>query len=101
MNSHVYTLLGFGIATFILFAGSLILFFRERTVSAFLQLLGAVGVIVVVLTHAGEVFHLLPWMGWGCPHSAGHYLDFASAILALTLFPVGYLLHALTERGAL
>ena len=31
----------------------------------------------------------------GLEHSAGHYLDLWSAVLGLTLFPVGYLFHAL------
>src|SRR6266705_3327606 len=33
-------------------------------------------------------------------HSVGHYLDLGSAVLGLTLFPIGYLLHALTKRHA-
>jgi hypothetical protein len=37
-------------------------------------------------------------MHWGDTHSVGHYLDFASAVLGLTLFPIGYLLHALFEQ---
>src|SRR5437016_14275757 len=43
---------------------------------------------------------LLPWMQWGSNHSVGHYLDLGSAVLGLTLFPIGYLLHALTKRHA-
>ncbi len=27
-------------------------------------------------------------MNWGDEHSVGHYLDFGSAVLGLTLFPV-------------
>ena len=34
-------------------------------------------------------------MDWGQEHSIGHYLDFWSAVLGLSLFPIGYLLHAL------
>jgi hypothetical protein len=40
-------------------------------------------------------------MHWGLEHSLGHYLDFWSAVLGLTLFPIGYLLHALTKRTPL
>jgi hypothetical protein len=54
--------------------------------------------VVVVLAHISEALHLFPWMHWGLEHSAGHYLDFSSAVLALTLFPLGYLLYALTKR---
>lgn len=81
-----------------LFSGSVVLFFRENAVCNFLQLLGAGCLLLVVLTHVSEALHLFPWMRWGLEHSAGHYLDFGSAVLGLTLFPIGYLLYALTER---
>jgi hypothetical protein len=68
-------------------------------VPAFLQLLGAGGLVVVVLTHIAETFGLLPWMQWALEQSAGHYLDLWSAILGLTAFPAGYLLYALTLRA--
>ena len=83
-----------------LFAGSVALFFRGKTACSLLQLLGARCLVVVVLTHVSEALHLFPWMHWGLEHSAGHYLDFCSAVLGLTLFPIGYLLHALAERHA-
>jgi hypothetical protein len=83
-----------------LFAGSVVLFVRAKTVSCFLQLLGAACLVMVVLTHVSEALHLFPWMHWGLEHSAGHYLDFWSAVLGLTLFPVGYLLHALSPSSA-
>jgi hypothetical protein len=81
-----------------LFFGSVVLFARKKTVWCFLQLLGAGCLVIVVLTHLSETLHLFPWMNWGHPHSIGHYLDFWSAVLGLTLFPVGYLLNALTMR---
>ncbi len=84
----------------VLFSGSAVLFFREKTVWSFLQLLGAACLVVVVLTHICEALHLFPWMHWGSEHSVGHYLDFGSAVLGLTLFPVGYLFHALRKRHA-
>jgi hypothetical protein len=76
------------------------MFFRGRTVWSFLQLLGAGCLVVVVLTHFCEARHLFPRMGWGDKHSIGHYLDFGSALLGLTLFPVGYLLDALLKPHA-
>jgi hypothetical protein len=54
--------------------------------------------IVVVLTHIAEMFDLFPSMGWGLPNSVGHYLDFVSAVLALTLLPLGILADAITRR---
>jgi Ca2+/Na+ antiporter len=83
-----------------LVSGSSILFFRGRTVSSVIQLLGAGCLMVVVVTHVCEALHLLPSMYWGQPQSVGHYLDLSSAVLGLTLFPIGYLLHALTKRHA-
>ena len=56
------------------------------------------GMMMVLLTHLCETFQLFPWMHWGKENSIGHYLDLSSAILAVTLFPFGYLLHALARR---
>ena len=78
-----------------LLSGSAVLFFREKTVSSFLQLLGAACLVVVVLTHIFEALQAFPWMHWGLKHSIGHYLDFWSAVLGLSLFPMGYLLRSL------
>jgi hypothetical protein len=81
-----------------LFAGASVLFIRAKTVISFLQLLGAGGLVIVVLTHLSEALHLFPWMKWGRPHSIGHYLDFWSAVLGVSVFPLGYLLHSLQQR---
>ena len=54
--------------------------------------------VVVVLTHICEAIHLFPWMHFGLVHSLGHYVDFGSAVLGLTFFPFGYLVHAFTNR---
>lgn len=85
------------VPTCLLFSGSVVLFFRGKTVWSLLQLLGAGCLVVVVLTHISEALHLFPWMHWGIAHSGGHYLDLWSAVLGLTLFPVGYLFHAITK----
>jgi hypothetical protein len=84
----------------ILFVGSVLLFLRGRTLGSFLQLLGAGCLVMVVLTHLCEALHLFPWMQWGSENSVGHHLDLWGAVLGLTLFPIGYLLHALTKRQA-
>jgi hypothetical protein len=69
-----------------LFSGSMVLSLRGKTVSCFLQLLGAGCLVLVVLTHGAEALHLFPWMHWGSEHSVGHYIDLWSAVLGLTLF---------------
>src|SRR2546423_1433356 len=83
-----------------LFFWSVVLFFRGKTGCSFLQLLGAGCLVVVVLTHVSEALQLFPWMHWGLPNSVGHYLDFSSAVLGLTLFPIGYLCTRLRTRRA-
>ena len=67
--------------------------------SSFLQLVGAAGLVTVILTHVFEGLRVFPRMGWGSQHSVGHYLDLLSAILAVTLFSLGYLIHAVNARG--
>jgi hypothetical protein len=99
MSGHAHILSAIGIPTAMLLAGSVLLFSRDKTVSSFLQLLGAGCLMMVVLAHVAETFNFLPWMGWGLEHSMGHYLDFASASLGVTLFPIGYLCHAIAKRS--
>jgi len=83
-----------------LYSGSVVLFLRQKTVCSLLQVLGAGCLVVVVLSHLCEALGLFPWMHWGLEHSAGHYVDLLSAVLGLTLFPVGYLCCALKTRNA-
>jgi hypothetical protein len=83
----------------VLFSDSVVLFLRGKTAGSCLQLLGAGCLVVVVLTHIAEALQLFSWMHWGDEHSAGHYLDLSSAVLGLTLFPIGYLLYALTKEA--
>jgi hypothetical protein len=85
----------------VLFDGSAIVFFRGKTVWSLLQLLGAGCLVVVVLTHVSEALLLFPWMHWGLKDSVGHYLDLWSAVLGVTLFPLGYLFHALRHYPAI
>jgi hypothetical protein len=73
---------------------------RRTTLSTLLQLVGACGLLAVGLTHLCEAQQWLSFMHWGSPHSAGHYLDFASALLALTLLTSGFVLQLLARRSA-
>ncbi len=72
----------------------------SRNLAAFLQVVGAGCLVIVVLTHICETLGLFAWMHWGLKSSAGHYLDFWSAAIGLTLFSGGYLFHSLTHRHA-
>jgi hypothetical protein len=98
MNVTLFKALVALLPTCLLLAGSVVLFFSGKTVSSLLQLLGAICLLVVVLTHVFEALHLFPWMHWGLEQSVGHYLDLSSVLLGFTFFPVGYLLHALSRR---
>jgi len=84
----------------LMFSGSVVLFCRRKSAWSLLQLVGAGCMVIVVLCHVSEALQLFPWMHWGLKDSVGHYLDFWSAVLGLTLFPIGYLFHALTKRHA-
>lgn len=96
MRDHgLAVLFGIGVPACLLLSGSIALFLKGRTVPTLLQLLGAGSLAIVALAHFAEAFSLLPWMGWGLENSLGHYLDLGCAVLALTLFPTGYLIHAL------
>jgi len=97
MDVTLFKALAFSVPACLLFAGSVVLFFRGKTVYSFLQLLGAGCLVVVGLCHVFEALDLFPWMGWGSEHSVGHYLDLWSVVFGLTLFPLGYLFHALTR----
>lgn len=97
MSLHVLMLLGIAIPACLLFAGSVILLSKRRSLPSWLQLIGSAGLMMVVLTHFAEAFDLIPWMHSGAEDSAGHYLDLGSALMGLALFPIGYLAHALAR----
>jgi hypothetical protein len=74
--------------------GSIVLLSKTKNVGSLLQVLGAGCLNLVILAHIAEALHWFAFMHWGQEHSIGHYLDLTSAILGITLFPLGYLLHA-------
>jgi hypothetical protein len=75
-------------------------FVRERSVLTAVQLLGAAFLIIVAFAHVAETFALLPSMGWGLPHSVGHYIDLTGAICGLLFLSAGYLLRRLSKGTA-
>ena len=85
--------------TLILLAGSVALYGGHKTVPSLMQLVGAGCLVLVVLTHICEALNLLPFMRWGAEGSLGHYIDLSSAVLGITLFPVGYFLYALAKSS--
>lgn len=78
----------------ILLAASAVMFAKQRRLWSVLQLLGAAGMMVVILAHICEALQILAWLHWGQEHSVGHYVDLFGGIVAISLFPLGYLLHA-------
>lgn len=82
----------------LIFAGSLVLHIRSKTGFAILQLIGSACLVLVVLIHLCEALHLFAWMGWGQEGTPGHYLDLTAVVLGLTLYPLGFLLHAFAYR---
>jgi hypothetical protein len=82
----------------LLFVWSLVSFVQGKAVGSLLQLLGAGCLVVVVLTHISEALDLWSFMHWGSPHSMGHALDLWSAVLGLTLCPLGYLCTRLRRK---
>ena len=84
--------------TLLALCASAIAFAREKTIQAGLQLIGSIFIAVMAGTHFAETFHIFPQMGWGLPHTAGHYIDLASACVGVALFALGFFLRKLACR---
>jgi hypothetical protein len=72
-------------------------FMRRKSLGSLMQLIGAGSLLIVIWVHILEALHLLAFMHWGEAHSAGHYVDLASAIAGLTLAPTGIALRVLAK----
>lgn len=92
-------LLAIGVAICPVLFVSFVGFAGEKTVCRFLQLTGAIFLLMMVLAHIAEAFQLVPWMRWGQNEIPGHYLDLFSAILGLILLSLGYLFQVLSRRS--
>jgi len=86
------------VPTGILLFGSTLQFSRRKGLATLFQLIGAACLVVVVIAHLCEALGWFPRMHWGLEDSVGHYIDLAAAIGGLALFPIGYLLGALTRE---
>jgi hypothetical protein len=98
MNHTLFKALIASVPASVLFAGTVVLFWKVRNLFSLLQLVGAGSLVMVVLVHVFEALHLFPWMGWGLEHSVGHYLDISCALVGFTLFPLGYLFQGIRMR---
>jgi hypothetical protein len=81
-------------ATSALLAASAILYQRRGTIGFLLQLLGAACFVVVALAHVFEALAILSTLGWGQPHSVGHYIDLGATVLGVTFIVVGVIVAA-------
>jgi succinate dehydrogenase/fumarate reductase cytochrome b subunit len=82
----------------LLFVGSTVSLFSRKSRYSFLQFLGSLCLVIVVLTHICEALRLFPAMQWGHEHSVGHYVDLGTAVVGLGLFCAGYFLQALASK---
>jgi hypothetical protein len=98
MNHAVLKLFAALIPVCALFTGSAVIWLPRKSISSFLECLGATSLMIVILTHVFEALRLFPSMRRGSQHSVGHYLDLSCAILGVTLFSLGYLIQAVGVR---
>ena len=74
-------------------AVSAALFVTRRDLGAALLATGIGWFGVMALTHVFETFSILPAFGWGRPHSIGHFIDLAAALLGISFVALGFLVH--------
>lgn len=98
MNDTLFKALLAFLPVFALLVGSAFLYAKTKRTSSLLQLLGASCLMIVVIAHVCEALNLFPSMRWGAEDSVGHYVDLWSAVFGLSLFPIGYLIHALAKQ---
>jgi len=98
MNSVLGRAVIFGVLVAILLARSIVRVRQARTQSAIFQLVGACFLTVVVLAHVAEGLPVLPGLGWGQPHSVGHYIDFISLVAGIG-FLIAAVICTMISRG--
>src|SRR5579864_362868 len=80
-------------AAIVFLAVSAALFVTRRDLAGALLATGIGWFGVMAFTHVFESFSILPAFGWGQPHSNGHLVDLAAALLGTTFVTLGFLVH--------
>ena len=86
-----FRLILIGIPVCIAVGASVATFAEEKTGIELTQLIGASFLLVVIFAHVSEAFGFIPSLGWGRPHTRGHYIDLVSAIAGGVLLPIGFI----------
>ena len=82
------------LAAAIVFLGvSAALYITRRDLGSALLATGIGWFGIMALTHFFESFSILPAFGWGRPHSVGHFMDLAAALLGITFVSIGFVVH--------
>ena len=87
----LYKLILIGVSVCIALGASIASYAEEKTAMALTQLVGAAFLLVVIFAHVSEAVGFIPSLGWGRPHTLGHYIDLVSAIAGAILLLIGYL----------
>ncbi|HYM24126.1 MAG TPA: hypothetical protein VEU08_12995 [Vicinamibacterales bacterium] len=82
----------------LLFAVSIVRLVKLRTLTHLLQAVSMLCLVVVVLTHVAEGEQWWTSMGWGQPHSVGHYIDLTSAVLTIAFLSISAFLQFASTR---
>ena len=69
---------------------SVSLLLTRRGLGSVLQAMGLGCFGVMALTHVFEAFSILPALGWGKPHSVGHFIDLVAAVLGVTFVTTSF-----------
>jgi hypothetical protein len=80
-----------GASVFVSVSG--VLFVTRRDLASALLATGIGWFGIMALTHVFESFSILPAFGWGQPHSVGHFIDLAAALLGVAFVTTGFLVH--------
>ena len=87
------------VGTFTFLGVSVSVLMTRRGVSSVLLALGCGSFAVMALTHVFEAYSLLPRLGWGKPHTVGHFIDLITALLGITLVGASFLLRSVQRQS--